>query len=241
MWGGEKMKVKSLVPKKKIKYNQIKFNLDISKPIVQDTDSDGLPDFIDCNPTNPNEQGALHDWLQKQRLLKERKQMAKLDIEPLKEEQEHFDEELSKAETSIQHFKGQVEEVAGEMKGNVREGLKGTDKNFSGIARGYTRRAEHVPKQRKPQHYREGEIAVKSQYLIPPPRKMFLNEETGERSSIPHYKRDKYIPFKPHTTGYIFHPHRAPNPLWLVEKQRQRELARLYLRLQAIQKAQGGQ
>ena len=174
-----------------------------------------MPDFIDCNPTNPNEQGVLHDWLQKQRLLKERKNMAKLDIEPLKEEQEYFNEELSKAETGIEDFKHRVEKRTEQYRKNIKAGFKDTDKNIQRVAQHYSKRAESPqsdPTMRKPISQ------VKKCYLIPAPQKAYYDWEKNEPSSIPKFKRDKYVPFKPHSTGQIFKPLNAPLPDYIVKR-----------------------
>ena len=66
------MKIKPLVTKK-LKYKPI-----TAKPlkylkIAVDKDGDGIPQFLDCNDHSAKESGILHDWLQKQRLLQERK------------------------------------------------------------------------------------------------------------------------------------------------------------------------
>ena len=220
------MKMKPLVPKK-LKYKPI-----TAKPlkylkIAVDKDGDGIPQFLDCNDRSAKESGVLHDWLNKQRLLQERKNMAKLDIEPLKEEQEHFDKELSKAETGIEHFKGQIEEMTGEMKGNIREGLKGTDKNFGRVAKDYTKRAEQTRRTPSVQQHPGGRAV---HYLIPAwvaCRKMYADPDTGEPISVPRFKRDKYVPFSPPVVGSggAFHPHQAPLPRYLL----MRKLRRLML------------
>jgi len=204
------MKVKPLVTKK-IKYNKIKFNLDITRPIAKDTDRDGIPNYLDCAPFNSSKQGLLHDWLQKQRLLKERKNMAKLDIEPLKEEQEYFDEKLSKAETGIEDFKHRVEKRTEQYRKNIQAGLKNTDKNIQRVAQHYSKRAESPqsdPTMRKPISQ------VKKCYLIPAPQKAYYDWEKNEPSSIPRYKRDKYVPFKPHTIK----PLNAPVPDYIIKR-----------------------
>ena len=218
-----------------IKYNKIKFNLDISNPIARDTDKDGIPNYLDCAPFDSSKSGILHDWLQKQRLLRERKHMAKLDIEPTESEQEYFNEELSKSETSIEDFKTKVEKRTDNWKENIKEGFKGTDRNFSRVAKAYDRKPAYQHKRTQKQHPQESSIhpghmrAVT--YLINAPPKLHGDSSIPDMSY--HSEIPRYVPFSPKT----IHPHRAPNPPWLIEKQRQRELARLYLRL----KARGGQ
>ena len=235
------MKVRLLVPKKKIKYNKIKFNLDISKPITKDSDKDGIPNYLDCAPFDSSKSGILHDWIKKQRLLQEQKHMAKLDIEPLKEEQEYFDEELSKAETGIQHFKGQVGERTEQYRENTQAGLKDTDKKIQRMAQHYSKQAESKqsdPRMQKP------EVTRGVHYLIPARiacRKMFHDAETGQPSSIPKFKRDVYKPYSPSFASGMFTPQRAPNPPWLIQKQRERELIRQYLKLKAIRESQQGE
>ena len=126
----KEMKVISLVSKKKLKFKPI-----TAKPlkylkIAVDKDGDGIPQFLDCNDNSAKESGILHDWIKKQRSLQERKNMAKLDIEPTESEQEYFNEELSKSETGIEHFKGQVGERTEQYRENIRTGLEGTGKNI---------------------------------------------------------------------------------------------------------------
>lgn len=233
------MKIKPLVPKK-IKYNKIKFNLDISKPIAKDSDKDGIPNYLDCAPFDSSKSGILHDWIRKQRLLHERKNMAKLDIEPLKEEQEYFDEELSKAETSIEDFKTKVEDRTGYWKENIKSGFKGTDRNFSRIAKAYDRKPAYQHKKTQKQHPQESSIhpghmrAVN--YLIPAPRKLFGDSSTPDMSfkqTIP-----RYVPFSPPSVGRgLYKPKTISSP-YMEKKRRERELMRLYLRQKLIEEAE---
>ena len=213
------MKVRLLVPKKKIKHNMMKFKIDISKPLLVDTDKDGLPDIYDCAPRNPRKKDLGH-LISGHRAKKELKVAKEMDL-PIDEE---YETELKEAISKGDKEKKRIIE-------NIRAGFKDTDKNFSGIARGYTRRAEHAPKQQKPQQMTRGVY-----YLIPSSiacRKMFHDAETGEPSSIPKFKRDVYKPYSPSFASGMFTPQRAPNPSWLVKKQRERELIRLYLRLKS--------
>ena len=111
---------------KPMKLKIIKYTPITAKPlnylkIAVDKDGDGIPQFLDCNDRSAKESGVLHDWLQKQRLLQERKHMAKLDIEPTEAEQDYYTEELSKSETSIEDFKTKVEDRTSNWKKNIKE------------------------------------------------------------------------------------------------------------------------
>lgn len=243
------MKVISLVPKKKLKFKPItaiapKYNLIDVKPIfdnTQDWDKDGVINRKDCMPLDPNKHGLLSSYWKRHKALKEAQDMSKLGYTPTEDVQDDINERLSRAETGIQHFKQQVGERGERMQENIQEGMKDTGKNIDRFAKEYVKRSESPksdPRMQKP------EVTRGVHYLIPASvacRKMYHDENTGEPSSIPKYKRDVYTAFSPKTVGSggPFMPHRAPNPPWLQEKQRRRELIREYLRLKAIQDAQG--
>jgi len=76
---------------------------------LHDTDSDGVPNFADCNPWNPNEQGWLHDQgakvynrikeatlLRKQRVLAENEKDRRLTVYHPSGEKDTVDEENHK-------------------------------------------------------------------------------------------------------------------------------------------------
>lgn len=229
--------------------NRKNVGFDISKPLVKDTDGDGLPDFIDCNPENPNEKGAIHDWLEQRRL---KKQMSKENPDLVQEDMASDYGQIETEKEQRGYNKEQNKEVMREIKEHdyfeehpeqkrlagiasqvVKASYENVDKNFSKIARDYTKRGESTY-QRTP--HRERAI----NYMIPAPQKMYQDPDTGEPCSIPRFRREKYVAFSPPSVGGLYRPHQAPNPPWLVEKQKQRELARLYLRQQMINEAQRG-
>ena len=164
-----------------MKLKIIKYTPITAKPlnylkIAVDKDGDGIPQFLDCNDRSAKESGVLHDWLQKQRLLQERKHMAKLDIEPTEAEQDYYTEELSKSETSIEDFKTKVEDRTSNWKKNIKAGFKGTDRNFSRIAKAYDK-PTYQHKITQKQHPQESSIHLGHMravsYLINAPTKLF--------------------------------------------------------------------
>jgi len=106
------MKMKPLVPKK-LKYKTItakplKYNLIDVKPIfdnTQDWDKDGVINRKDCMPLDPNKHGLLSSYWKRHKALKEAQDMSKLGYTPTENVQDDINERLSRAETSIQHFK----------------------------------------------------------------------------------------------------------------------------------------
>ena len=161
------MKIKSLVPKK-LKYNMMKFKIDISKPLLVDTDKDGLPDIYDCAPRNPRKKGLGH-LISSHRAKKELKVAKEMDL-PIDEEYE----------TDLKEVIAKGDKEKKRIKENIKAVFKDTDKNFDRTAKSYTKRAEHVTKQQEPQQITRGVY-----YLIPSSiacRKMFHDAETGEPS-----------------------------------------------------------
>jgi len=243
------MKIKPLVPKK-LKYNMMKFKIDITRPIAKDSDKDGIPNYLDCAPFDSSKQGLLHGYFKKRRIEKEMREVDKIGLPPSDRYREELETGLSEAEQELEEGKEkwvergeQVGEVTKQYGENIKKAGKEIQKGFSASAKHYSKQAESRqsdPRMQKP------EVTRGVHYLIPASiacRKMYHDENTGLPSSIPKYKRDVYTAFSPKTVGGEgpFMPHRAPNPPWLQEKQRQRELIREYLRLKAIQDARGGQ
>jgi hypothetical protein len=204
------MKIKPLVSKKKIKYNMMKFKLDLSKPLLKDTDKDGLPDIYDCSPRNPRKKGLGH-LISGHRAKKELKVAKEMDL-PIDEE---YETELKEAVSKGDKEKKRIKE-------NVKAGFKGTEKNIGRFAKEYVKRSESPksdPRMQKPISQ------VKKCYLIPAPQKAYYDWEKNEPSSIPHYQRDKYVAFKPPVVRGLFRPHQAPLPKYLI----MRKLRRLIL------------
>lgn len=183
----------------------------------RDTDNDGVPDSEDCEPFNPDKQGVVHDYLERRKALKEAQDMSKLGYTPTEDVQDDIDERLSRSETGIQQFKGQVAEQGERMQENIKEGFSDTEKHFSRIAKDYTRRTERSPGVQK--HPTEGRAV---HYLIPASiacRKMYADPDTGEPISVPKFRREKYVPFKPGTVGGgAFTPHFVSAPYLVKQK-----------------------
>lgn len=217
--GGRKKAVKSLLKSPDAQYRRSKdktmmgyINRYENQILNRDTDNDGVPDSKDCEPFNPEKQGVIHDWLEKRKALKEAQVMSKLGYTPTEDVQDDINERLSESETGIQHFKTQIAEQGARMQENIKESFSGTDKNVQRMASAYTKRAESNlgPYQRTPQRER----AIN--YMIPAPQKMYVDPDTGEPCSIPKFRREKYVPFRPHTTGKMFTPKQAPLPKYLL-------------------------
>ena len=60
--GSKKYTINTSIKKSLSKYNVP--SIKMSK-LTRDTDKDGVPNFIDCQPYNPKKQGKLHDWKEK--------------------------------------------------------------------------------------------------------------------------------------------------------------------------------
>lgn len=178
-------------------------------------------------------------------------------------------EEVSTATANVEMNMEQgihdVSEHIKELPGQFRENIKGVgkeiDKGFSSVAKSYIKRADgrqsdpygrksiYQRKDRTPtQHPMESPIHRGYAQAVTFNVRGFEGKMFGD-SSIPdqsyHQSIPKYQAFHPHTVGsrnpqgYI--PHRAPNPPYIQEKNRQRELARLHLREQMILNAQRGE
>jgi len=199
------MKIKPLVPKK-LKYNMMKFKIDISKPLLVDTDQDGLPDIYDCSPRNPRKKGLGH-LISGHRAKKELKVAKEMDL-PIDEE---YKTELKEAISKGDKEKKRIKE-------NIKAGFKGTEKNIGRFAKEYVKRSESPKSDPRMQ---EPRVTRGVHYLIPASiacRKMYHDENTGESTSIPKFKRDKYIPFSPPVVGGIFTPKQAPLPNYIVKR-----------------------
>jgi len=195
--------------------NRKNVGFDISKPLVKDTDRDGVPDYIDCEKYNPEKQGPIHDWLEKRRL---RKQMENAPDTV----REDMAQDYGEAETRTEQVKQQVGERIEQYRENIKEGFdkEQIGKNFNRVASDYAKRADSV--QSNPQMMEPGRSRVKDSYLIPAPRKQYWDEEKQEHSSIPHFKRDKYVAFSPPTVGGngMFKPHTISAPYLLEQKKK---------------------
>jgi len=245
----DQLKFKPIKPKKP-KYSKMKFQLDISKPIAKDTDGDKVPDYLDCNPTNPKEKGLLHLRFKAKRIQKKLNKGRFTDNahkEDLIDELMRLDAEIMKAENIRQEFiqregnAGVDNSKAGVLK--VQENLQRTGKqiniNFNKFAKQKGKKSKNFIKQtRQPRYLNEAPkfrhgvyLELKNKALE---RKEKILRENREDRKLPYYTPETtgYI-FKPptHQTPYVsnqsFKPHQAPLPPYLDAKRQAQKIQKV--------------
>jgi len=187
------MKLK-IIKYKPITAKPLKYNLIDVKPIfdnTQDWDKDGVINRKDCMPLDPNKHGLLSSYWKRHKALKEAQDMSKLDYTPNEHTEDDINERLSRAETSIQHFKGQVADKTEQYGENIKEGFKDTGKNINRFAKNYSQRAESA--QSNP-HMRKSvfQNTNKSPLIDNDESRMHRGYQRGVTFNVPGFKGKMY-------------------------------------------------